>query len=212
MPAAIPPSKTGSLLRFLLSFSRFFCYLLIMSSYTELHACHNRTNHPLKNCVRGLCLRLRHRARQPASQHSGTHQEISTTAMMSTSGLWFYLSTDPIGLYGGFNLYAYVGGNPVNWIDPEGLIGYDTLIKFLSKRIGNSIGKKMADIQENIYAGAEREQEFLNDKAYEEMLRCLYSCADNSKCRSETDNCTQSCIDNYNSKLEKNKAVRSIFF
>ena len=41
--------------------------------------------------------------------------------MISESGRWSYLSPDPIGLDGGMNLYGYVGGDPINWIDPWGL-------------------------------------------------------------------------------------------
>jgi RHS repeat-associated protein len=34
-------------------------------------------------------------------------------------GRW--ISRDPIGEAGGINIYAYVGDNPVTWIDPLGL-------------------------------------------------------------------------------------------
>ena len=39
----------------------------------------------------------------------------------TASGRTFWLSRDPIAENGGLNLYAYVGNDPINWVDPLGL-------------------------------------------------------------------------------------------
>ncbi|WP_315974043.1 RHS repeat-associated core domain-containing protein [Stenotrophomonas maltophilia] len=81
----------------------------------------------------------------------------------SESGLWYngfrdydasagrYVQSDPIGLAGGINTYAYVGGNPVSRIDPFGLTQCDIDAAFaFAKRMNPDIkfgaGAPKADI------------------------------------------------------------------
>ncbi|WP_026942735.1 RHS repeat-associated core domain-containing protein [Hellea balneolensis] len=70
-------------------------------------------------------------AQTQALMFPGQYQDLETTgAGVTLSHNWHrtydptlgrYLQSDPIGLAGGLNRYAYVGGNPLSYIDSEGL-------------------------------------------------------------------------------------------
>ena len=43
-------------------------------------------------------------------------------ARMYSPDLGRFLQVDPIGYYGDINLYGYTHNNPVNWVDPSGIV------------------------------------------------------------------------------------------
>jgi len=69
----------------------------------------------------GFTLNLRF-AGQQYDGETGFHYNYFRTYDPATGR---YITSDPIGLEGGLNTYGYVGGNPINRIDPTGLVEWN---------------------------------------------------------------------------------------
>ncbi|WP_337189719.1 RHS repeat-associated core domain-containing protein [Gilliamella sp. Pas-s25] len=73
-----------------------------------------------------------------------------------------YITQDPLGILGGLNSYQYAGSDPINWVDPLGLVNTASKAneKLLEKTKSIAIESSVPDIYSDLAIQATKNGEF----------------------------------------------------
>jgi len=119
-----------------------------------------------------------------------------------------YLTPDPIGLEGGIDPFVYVENDPVNKTDREGLLGSDTVVKFLLNQVGKYLLNKSFGDQKRMDEGAELEKTILYREAQAYFSDCMgkckttiYICNGRQEFKQDA-NCVNKCLQGYDDKTK----------
>jgi RHS repeat-associated protein len=113
-----------------------------------------------------------------------------------------YVRSDPIGLLGGLNTYAYVQGNPLGLTDWSGTQTPNPVLNFAMKQLLKKILGEYA--QDPMDKGAQHEREQLKLQFWREYEMCLDACS-GAECEvgDSMDVCAEDCRNRYFRRMNR---------